>query len=131
MAAETSAALSARSADLAMPAENGALVAHLVQMAATLAEKRGRHLPGQAQNRLVAAPGSQKRSAGIQHPRTGHDGIDTGIARGAGITEGHIGACLLVPRRDHPHVVALKGIEQAVELGTRYAEDGIHIVGAQ
>lgn len=111
--------------------ENGALVAHLVQMAAALVEKRGRYLPGQAQNRLVAAPGSQERGAGVEHARPGHDGIDTGIARGAGVTERHVGACLLVPRRDHPHAVALKGVEQAVELGTRYAEDGIHIVGAQ
>ncbi len=100
------------------------LIGHLVQVAATLIEERLRYLPGQAQHRLIRAPGREQSGAGIQQPRAGYHGAYRRSAGGARIPEGHVAAALLMARADGAHLRlrAVQGIKQAVGLGARQAE---------
>src|SRR5260370_23517644 len=86
-------------------------------MAAALAEELRRHLPGEAQHRLVRSERRQECRPGVEHAGTGHDAEHAHLAARARITVGHVAAGLFVPRADHFQLRLLEGVEQAVDLG--------------
>ena len=110
-------------------AQRRELIRHLVQMAAALAEKRRRHLPGQAQHRLVRSERGEQRSARVEHAGAGHHAEHARPAARARIAVGHVAAGLLVPRADHLELRLMEGVEQAVDLRAGQAEHGVDAVG--
>jgi hypothetical protein len=89
-------------------------------------------LPGKAENRLVAPVGRQQRGGGVEHPGPGHDREHAGAAAGAGIAESHVAACLLVSgAHDADVLLALEGVEEAVDLSAGKAEHHLDVVLSQ
>jgi hypothetical protein len=94
-------------------------------MAAALAEKRRRDLPGEAEHRLVAAECSEQRRARIEYAGAGHHAEHPRAPRGSRITKGHVAAGLLVASPDHLQLRLMEGIKQAVGLRAGQAEHGV------
>ncbi len=110
-------------------AQGRELVRHLVQVTTALAEELRRHLPSQAQHRLVAAERGEHRSARIEHAGAGHHAEHAHLAARARIAIGHVAAGLLMPGADHLQLGLVEGIEQPVHLCAGQAEHRIDAMG--
>ncbi len=109
------------------------LIGHFMQMAAAPVQKGSRHLPRQAQYRLIAAPGREQSGARIQQARPGYHRAYRRPTRRAGIPESHVAAGLLMTRTHstHARLRAVERIKQPVGLGAGQPEDGVDAMRKQ
>ena len=107
------------------------LVRQLVELPPPLPQLIRRDLSGDAQNRGIGCIGCTQRGGGVQHARARHDGIGTYPPARLGIPEGHVRCGLLMAGSDDVDVPVVKGIEQAVDLHARQAENRVNAVFEQ
>jgi len=114
-------------------AEDAELVGDFVEHAVAAADVVAVELAGEAEDRGIGGVGGGEGGGGVEESGAGDDYEDAGIARGEGVTEGHVGCALLVARVDDAHAVAgvVDGCVEVVVLYAGEAEDGVDAVGEE